>query len=146
MTDKEKIEKILNYFGLSAKKFSEKIGLESPNPIYYVQRNRNNLSKELAKKICITYSELNLNWLLTGEGEMLKDNTNSSVFGNKINGNSNITGIGNVVNKSEYTEIEHYKQLLMKKDEELQKKEDQITDMRKQIIDLIESIKNLTKK
>lgn len=67
------IEKLLIYSGLNAKSFSEKIGLERPQAIYDIQKGKTkNISPSMRDKIISVFPELNIEWLLTGDGEMLK--------------------------------------------------------------------------
>jgi plasmid maintenance system antidote protein VapI len=74
MNDKDKIEALLKHFELNVNEFSEKLGLQSPNTIYYVQRERNGISSKLATKILNTFPEISSDWLISGNGKMLKHN------------------------------------------------------------------------
>lgn len=51
------------------------------------------VSDEHFAKIIATYPDINLEWLLTGKGEMLKDS--GSVISQTIKGNGNISNAGN---------------------------------------------------
>lgn len=77
MTGAEILDKILTYSGLNVKSLSEKIGLERPQALYDVQNGKTKrISSSMANRILSVFSEFNLNWLLTGEGEMLKGSSN----------------------------------------------------------------------
>ena len=68
------IDSILNYLGINAKKLSEALGYERPQVIYDIQKGKTNvISPTLASKIVSVYPEINKAWLMTGEGEMLNN-------------------------------------------------------------------------
>ena len=74
MTGANIINKLLDYSGLNGKSFSEKIGLIRPQSIYDIQSGKTrNISANMADKIISVFPEINRGWLLTGEGEMLKN-------------------------------------------------------------------------
>ena len=67
------ISKLLSYSGLNAKAFSEKIGLERPQAIYDLLKGKTkSISPAMKNKILSVFTEINPIWLLTGEGEMLR--------------------------------------------------------------------------
>jgi plasmid maintenance system antidote protein VapI len=68
----EILSELLAYLKISANKLASEIGLKANTSIYYVKNGRNNISPDLAKKITNRYPKINYNWLLTGEGEVLK--------------------------------------------------------------------------
>lgn len=70
MSPKEKINKILIYLNITAKELAESIGFNRPDVIYHILNERNGISRSLANKINNKYN-INVDWLLTGEGEML---------------------------------------------------------------------------
>lgn len=67
------LENLINYLSLNGKQFATSIGLDRPDRIYHVIQGRNRISPDLAKRILQKYPEVNSSWLLTGEGEMLKN-------------------------------------------------------------------------
>ena len=77
MGDKEKhyLEELISYLKLNASSFAKSIGYDSPNRIYHVLRFRNGLSRDMARDICSVYSNVNYDWLISGEGSMLKSET-----------------------------------------------------------------------
>lgn len=81
MTASEQIQKVLEYLNINAKAFSERIGYDRPQIIYDIIKYRTKrISESLAIKIISVFPEINKTWLLTGEGDMLKDNAvNNSV-------------------------------------------------------------------
>lgn len=77
MTGSDVVNKLLEYSMMNPKKFSEKIGLLRPQAIYDIQNGKTkNISPSMADKIISVFPEIDRGWLLTGEGEMLK-NTSS---------------------------------------------------------------------
>jgi predicted transcriptional regulator len=65
---KERLIKFLAHLGIGQNKFAKNVGLSEG----YFSTVRDNITVETVKKILAVYPELNINWLLTGEGEMLK--------------------------------------------------------------------------
>ena len=76
---REVIERLLVYTGLNSKQFSEKLGMQRPQILYdIVSGKTRRISEKLAIKILSVYPEINRVWLLTGEGEMLKNSSATS--------------------------------------------------------------------
>lgn len=100
---KEIIIKLLDYSELNIKQFSEKLGMKRAQAIYdIVSGKTKRISEKLANQIISEFPEISRSWLLTGEGEMLKntsaiaDNHSISIAGeeikeNKINVNTDET-------------------------------------------------------
>lgn len=73
MTDSEKIRKIEKEYNFSTRQLAVNLGLKSAQNLYDIHRGRHGISKDLASIISAKYPNISLIWLLTGEGEMLKD-------------------------------------------------------------------------
>lgn len=71
MTDYQRIEKLLKYLDLSARALSIELGMKSPQIFYDIKAEKCGITKETASKIKDKFKNINLTWLLTGEGEML---------------------------------------------------------------------------
>lgn len=72
MTLQERIQKIVEYSGLSIPKFANHVGFKTPQAVReLLSGNTKTLSDAAQYKIKSAYPELNPIWLLTGEGEML---------------------------------------------------------------------------
>lgn len=91
---KEVIIKLLDYSKLNVKQFSEKLGMQRAQAIYdIVSGKTKRISEKLANQIISVFPEINKVWLLTGEGEMLKDSSavssdhSVSIAGNDIKEN-----------------------------------------------------------
>lgn len=90
-TQAERLKKIINSLNMRNKAFEELIGL--PNGTVHNINKRGSVSMHIAKRIA-NYVPININWLMTGEGEMYKENAQ---FGNIVNitrGNNNTSAVG----------------------------------------------------
>lgn len=72
LSAKERIEKVVSWTGLSTNAFAAQVGLPSPQSLYQIKGGKHNISRTIAELICSRYPEIDLAWLLAGEGEMLK--------------------------------------------------------------------------
>ena len=68
-TVKQRLIEYLKYKNIGQVKFAESIGLSRG----YVNNIVNSIQPKTLHKITMYYTDLNTSWLLTGEGEMLKD-------------------------------------------------------------------------
>ncbi|AZA60827.1 helix-turn-helix domain-containing protein [Chryseobacterium indoltheticum] len=84
MNSKERLEQILLHLKLSANKLSKEIGHSSNVKLHHVKSGRNEISEEIAKDIEKYFPEFNYEWIVTGKGQMLKNNNtiNSGEFSN----------------------------------------------------------------
>jgi len=71
MNDSQKIEELLHHFRMEQKEFAEKYGI-LPNTISNIKIGEHGISKKVFNQILKSFPEVNRNWLLDGEGEMLK--------------------------------------------------------------------------
>lgn len=67
---KERLSAYLSYRAITKSEFGRTIGVSSA----YVSSIRRSIDKEKLKSIALNYPDLNIDWLLYGEGEMLKSN------------------------------------------------------------------------
>lgn len=72
------LNELIDYLKLNPKQFSESLGFERVDRIYNVLKLKNGVSANLANIITNIYPAVDYNWLLTGVGEMLKNQTNVS--------------------------------------------------------------------
>jgi plasmid maintenance system antidote protein VapI len=63
----------LDYLGVSANQFAGNIGLKGNSSIYHILNGRNEISEAFAYKVSNSYSNINTNWLLTGNGSMINN-------------------------------------------------------------------------
>ncbi len=66
---KNRIEQLIKDKGLSSVKFAETIGVQASS-ISHVVSGRSKPSFDFMEKIKTKFPELNMNWLISGEGEM----------------------------------------------------------------------------
>lgn len=68
MSVKERLKEYIDFKGLSIRYFCESIGVSSA----YVTSMRKSIQPDKLEVIALQYPDLNVQWLLTGEGEMQK--------------------------------------------------------------------------
>ena len=74
MEVKERIKAILDYNHLSVNDFSEKIQVKTKQAIYDLLSGKTkSISSTMENKILSKFKDVSRSWLLTGEGEMLRD-------------------------------------------------------------------------
>jgi len=76
MNVKERIKDFIKYRGISVRKFEDTIGVSHS----YVSNIRVSIQPDKLSSISIHYPELNIDWLLTGEGDMLKEPRQEAVL------------------------------------------------------------------
>ena len=91
MSVKERLTKYAKHKGMSNRSFSLSIGM-SEN---YISSMRKSIQPDVVNNIALQYPDLNVEWLITGEGEMLKTG-NIHVVGDGNLSNTGITG-GDVI-------------------------------------------------
>lgn len=133
MTERERVEEVRLFFRLKKKEFAELLGHAYPQNYSNYLKGKSNLSIKMLKSIKEHNSNINTDWLLYGEGQMLtgrssvnsqnitnNDGTISQISNNGDNttiNNSNELGIlkNEVVHLRK--EIEHLKKSLEDKEE-----------------------------
>lgn len=82
MTLAKRVQQLVEYSELSIPKFAEKVGFKTPQGVReLIKGTTKTLSDAAQYKIASAFPELNLTWLLTGEGEMLKQGPTQIVSG-----------------------------------------------------------------
>ena len=70
----KRIEKLIEYSGLSIPKFAERVGFKTPQGVRELLKgNTMSLSRQAQDNILRSFPEINPSWLLTGIGGMLKE-------------------------------------------------------------------------
>lgn len=113
MTIKERTYSFIDYKGITVKKFEELCGLSNG----YISSMRKGFGSDKLNNVLTMFPELNREWLLYGEGEML----NPKVIQNNQNGD-NIQGHSVTVNKTE----KDYLEIIKRQSEQLSKSQEQI--------------------
>ena len=75
LTGQNKINLILDHVGIKAPTFAEHIGVKYQRILDIQNGKVKNISAEVASRIIDAYPQFNIEWLLTGEGEMLNSET-----------------------------------------------------------------------
>ena len=88
MTIIDRLKMILERVNLTPGNFADKIGV-APATISHILSGRNKYpSAEVMLRLHETYPDIDLNWLLTGEGTLIKDDPDSmftgSLFGDNL--------------------------------------------------------------
>ena len=93
---KERITAVLSYAELSASAFAKKIGAKTTQAIYdLISGKTKTLSPDILNKVVSCYPDLSIEWLVRGEGEMLKTGVQQISYGDM---SPNLNGKGNSVN------------------------------------------------
>ncbi len=71
----KRLEKILNYYGLSASAFADKIGVQRSN-LSHLLSGRNKPSLDFILKIIEIFPEVDLYWMVNGKGTFPKQEVN----------------------------------------------------------------------
>ena len=135
-TIKERLTAYLRYKGINKSEFGRIIGVSNA----YISSIRKSIQPDKAEKIVSSFPDLNIAWLMTGEGEMLKNSTTQTSSGDN---SPNISGNGNHVNNAAtidkaLNEIAEQRRLVSKSQE-------QITKFQEQIDRLLGIIEQMTK-
>tara|TARA_R110000868_G_scaffold4211_13_gene26626 strand:+ start:32350 stop:32730 length:381 start_codon:yes stop_codon:yes gene_type:complete len=75
----DRLMQFIKFAGLSARKFDISIGASNGYTLR-MQKNNASIGSDVIENIVATYPQLNLVWLITGEGEMLKSDTDTLDF------------------------------------------------------------------
>lgn len=76
MATKDRLKIFLSAQGIGRNKFENHIGISTG----YMSSKSNTITSDVIEKTITAYPELNLEWLITGNGEMLKSNKTSSLI------------------------------------------------------------------
>lgn len=68
----DRIRKIIEYEQLNASQFSKKVNINTA-VLSHILNGRNNVSLDVVMKIIENCPNINLEWLMTGNGDMIKD-------------------------------------------------------------------------
>lgn len=73
MSNWERLERVVQYLGYNVNSFAKAIGFSRAERLYQIKRGNYAISKNLANTIANRFPNINDAWLITGEGNMLKD-------------------------------------------------------------------------
>lgn len=99
MTTKERLKEFVSKQGLGQNAFEKKVGIA----VGYLASKSISVTSDTIEKVVDNFPDLNLDWLITGEGDMLKNSGamagSNQGDGNKIEyKNGGNVGVGNTVN------------------------------------------------
>jgi hypothetical protein len=75
----DRLMQFIKHAGMSARQFDLSIGASNGYTLRMLKNNAS-IGSDVIENIVATYPKLNLVWLITGEGEMLKSEANSLNF------------------------------------------------------------------
>lgn len=76
MTVKERLILFIKHLNIGQAAFEKRVGLSNG----YVNNIRKSIQPDKLQKISLIFTELNPGWLMTGEGEMLKQNSDIKIL------------------------------------------------------------------
>lgn len=76
---KNRIVQLINSEGLTSSKFADTIGVQRSS-ISHILSGRNNPSLDFIQKIMASFPRINVDWLVSGNGEMYKTPHSASLF------------------------------------------------------------------
>lgn len=71
MSEKNRIEKVIQYLEMTSGQFASEIGVQN-STLSHILNSRNNPSLEVLKKILSRFTEISADWLILGQGSMLR--------------------------------------------------------------------------
>lgn len=135
MNDFDRIEAVCQKLGFhSLKAFAQALGINA-QIFYDIKSGKTQISKNVATAIQEKFQDISVAWLITGEGDMFREDI--AINGDNIHQNGGQNNIGKISGDSEV--VSRLLSLLEKKDE-------QIGEVLSQNRDMVEIIKQLTKK
>lgn len=148
MTITERLQKYMEYSNLNPNKITVDAGL-SVGLIGRAIKNDSGLNSETIEKILVTYTDLNPEWFVSGNGEMIRANNqtiNSNGSTNNVNSNINGNISGNVtISHSEFSSMidlqKGYQDIQKEFAERLKTSQDQLTECMKQVTIVLELLK-----
>lgn len=116
-TIKERLVAYLKYKGVNKSEFGRAIGVSNA----YITSIRKSIQPDKVQKISSHFPDLNMNWLMTGEGEMLKATVNQTANGDN---NTQVAGNANHINsqatiEKALAEISEQRKLVSKSQEQI---------------------------
>ncbi len=99
----ERFKEIMEKLEIDATTLSKKIGVE-PSSISHILSGRNKPSFNFLSKLAETFPQLNINWLVTGKGEMLIDKNINYV---KQKGESSENQLGGLFSENIDTQVQN---------------------------------------
>lgn len=131
-TIKERLTAYLKYKGINKSEFGRRVGVSNS----YISAIRKSIQPDKTEKIASSFPDLNIAWLLTGDGEMLKDTVaniaqgdNSTNIAGKVN---NIRTNSSTIDKA-LDEIAEQRKLVAKAQDQVSVAMEQVSKSQQQI-------------
>jgi len=126
-TDADIKERVLAYIrhrGITIKKFEESCGLSSG----YISSMRHGFGRNKLSNVLSTYPDLNREWLLYGEGEMLRTQSVGDIVGSNVAG-VNVSGTDIQINPNAYDTLLEIVRTSQKSTEKFQEQIDRLLNL-----------------
>ncbi len=137
---KERIIQFIDLKGVTKEHFYNKIGMTSAN--FRGKAKETPINSTAIENILSEFPDLNLDWLITGKGEMTKMSTqivkNEGTTNNQNNINAPVEGNITIPQNEMYNIIEIQREL----NNIIKTSQEQLSESQKQVSDLIEILKN----
>ncbi len=137
---KERIIQFIDLKGVTKEHFYNKIGMTSAN--FRGKAKETPINSTAIENILSEFPDLNLDWLITGKGEMTKMSTqivkNEGTTNNQNNINAPVEGNITISQNEMYNIIEIQREL----NNIIKTSQEQLSESQKQVSDLIEILKN----
>ena len=102
----KRLGKIIDYHGLSASSFAEKVGVQRSS-ISHILSGRNKPSLEFVMKVLSSFPDVDLYWLLNGKGNFPKESFNkNSITDEKSNSDTTKINLENISTPSSFKNSE----------------------------------------
>ncbi len=126
MNSKERLLEYLKYLGIGQNAFENNIGVS----VAYISKLKGSIGSEVLAKIKRTYPELSIDWLVDGDGEMIRQNvTQNNQHGDNIN-----TASGSISINKQDDKLKEECERLRKENDRLK---DELLKAKQAIIDLM---------
>jgi hypothetical protein len=133
-TDKERMELLLAHLKMNGNELAKRLGYKRSDRVYHVIKERNGISSSLARDICTEFDSINFDWLLKGEGDMVKSKTYTQIqprttivmesaapYGEPAEEEVNITEADTIIAMQRMMEIDRVRKMLIaEKDREIE--------------------------
>lgn len=81
-TNWQRIEMVIQQSKMTANAFARHIGLPRGENLYQIKKGNNGISLDVAKRIVSKFPQVDKLWLLTGDGQMLRDDAPAGPWSN----------------------------------------------------------------
>lgn len=81
-TEWQRIKAVVEMSGMSTNAFARHIGLLRGENLYQIKKGNNGISLDVAARICTLFPRIDKLWLLTGDGQMIKDDAPAGPWSN----------------------------------------------------------------